>query len=96
MPNGQGYFHTDGGANSVSGRGAKSMIAAVIELGYPLWTLIYYGQETYHLDTAEQMEKGVTALGDALVYDRAELDDSEMKTIEDAVNPPGVITCASV
>ena len=23
-----------------------------------LWTLIYYGQETYHLDTAEQMEKG--------------------------------------
>jgi hypothetical protein len=80
-------FHLTAEQTAYPEEARKSMIAAVIELGYPLWTLIYYGQETYHLDTAEQMEKGVTALGDALVYDRAELDDSEMKTIEDAVNP---------
>jgi len=65
----------------------KSMIASIIGLGYPLWTVIYYAQAIYQSDMIENVGKAVASLGRALVYDRSELNDSEMKAIVDAVQP---------
>jgi len=79
-------FHLTAEQTTYPEEARKSMIAAIIGLGYPLWTVIYYTQETCRLDTAQNIEKAATALGGALVYDRTELDDPEMRAIVDAVN----------
>ncbi|HHU61186.1 MAG TPA: hypothetical protein GXZ55_04400 [Natronincola sp.] len=65
----------------------KNMIAAIIKLGYPLWTVIYYSTEAPHLNTTQQTRKAVAILNEALVYDRGELSDVEMKEIVDLVYP---------
>ncbi|MGB4516297.1 MAG: hypothetical protein WBI65_01590 [Dethiobacteria bacterium] len=80
-------FHLTAEQTAYPEEARKNMIAAIIELGYPLWTVSYYSQEIYDLDTAQHIREAITTLGNALVYDRAELDDPEMKVIVDAIYP---------
>ncbi|NLJ56152.1 MAG: hypothetical protein GX334_03760 [Firmicutes bacterium] len=78
-------FHLSPEQTAYPEEARKSMINAVIELGYPLWTINYYNKKGDPPSRGRNMLDAVRLLSNTLVYDRNELSDSEMKAIVDVV-----------
>ena len=66
----------------------KSMINTIIDLGYPLWVGNYSEGIRYGKESLDR-RNALNLLSQTLVYDRDELDDTEMRQIVKAVDAAG-------
>lgn len=80
-------FHLTAEQTAYPEEARKNMRITVMEMGYPLWTLVYYVQKTSGSSAVRDMARATETLSDILAYDRDELDDQEMKTALKAVRP---------
>lgn len=65
----------------------KNIRNKVMDMGYPLWTLVYYAQGLSADAAVQNMARAVEKLGDILAYEQDELDDREMEATVEAVKP---------
>jgi len=65
----------------------KNVRSRIKEIGYPLWTLVYYAQVAPASYSVDSIERAVKALDEILSYSKGELKDSEMQAVVDAIEP---------
>ncbi|TDA65831.1 MAG: hypothetical protein D9V47_12060 [Clostridia bacterium] len=65
----------------------KNMRKTFMEMGYPLWALVYYVQGTSGPSPVRDMARAAEALGEILAYAQDELGDREMEAVVEAVKP---------
>ncbi|HHY36028.1 MAG TPA: hypothetical protein GX510_10465 [Firmicutes bacterium] len=65
----------------------KNMRRNILDLGYPVWAVVYFAQETEEEGLVSDLRRATEKLSDVLAYDQNELSDLEMKETVEAVNP---------
>lgn len=80
-------FHLTDEQTTYPEEARKNMRKSIMEMGYPLWTLVYYVQKTSDSSAVQDMARATKMLGDILAYDQDELGDQEMRAVVDAVHP---------
>lgn len=65
----------------------KYMRKIVMNLGYPLWALAYYVQETSGMSVVEEIQHATEKINEILAYDREELNNDDMKEVVAAIHP---------
>lgn len=65
----------------------KNIRKIVSELGFPLWTLIYYIKRASSIGSANHIIEAVKKLNEILTFTKDELEDRDIKGLVDVVNP---------
>ncbi|MGB9791714.1 MAG: hypothetical protein ACPLTR_03955 [Thermacetogeniaceae bacterium] len=79
-------FHLSADQVAYPEEARKNMRKALMDLGYPLWTLVYCAQKN-HASMVESIGKAVKAIDEVIVYEREELNDELMKKVVETVQP---------